>query len=265
MGKLTKDEVRTICREYVGGKNGYALAHQYGVTSQTVYYHLEKNNVARRPKSEAVRKYSLDQEIFGTITEKSSYWVGFLLADGCLSVGKRGKTVRLKLRSSDFQHLEKFRKFMDTDKPIYTGSGIRKGTECFWAKVVISSEKVFNDLLRYGLSPRKSLNRELIIHKLENNRHFWRGMVDGDGSLGIYGKRKNPRLSLYSGSSKLLQQFLDFLPENIARNGIYFSSNIFSIDYGCAPAKKIISLLYSDCSIYLDRKMKIAQEVMLHG
>lgn len=263
------DEIKClVCQKYKDGESGHQVAKEFGISTGYVYTILKLGGVPSRSLSEANRKYSLDQSVFSNITEESSYWIGFLLADGCLGLQGGGavKIIQVALKHSDKGHLEKLRVFLGTDHPIYEHWGICNNKPYQSARLTINSKRIFDDLVYYGLKPRKSLDRNIKIKGLENDRHFWRGMVDGDGSIGIYkyGKYKYPSFGLCAGSQKLLRQFLDFLPFTMIKN-VHPHKNIFRVEYAGSNAKKVISYLYSDCSIYLDRKMNIAQEVMAYG
>jgi len=54
-----------------------------------------------------MRKYTLNEEFFDELNEKSVYWLGFLYADGCVRKRKSSE-LRLKLKKEDKSHIEKF-------------------------------------------------------------------------------------------------------------------------------------------------------------
>src|SRR5271166_7037406 len=58
----------------------------------------------------------LNHSIFETIdSEEKAYWLGFLLADGSIQVRKNvQKIVKLALAIEDKEHLEKFKKFVNS-------------------------------------------------------------------------------------------------------------------------------------------------------
>lgn len=66
------------------------------------------------------RLYSLDENYFNSIdSEDKAYWLGFIFADGCISVSEgieRIFSIRLSVR--DIMHLEKFKVYIKTNKPI---------------------------------------------------------------------------------------------------------------------------------------------------
>jgi hypothetical protein len=65
-----------------------------------------------------------------------------------------------------------------------------------------------NALAKYGFVPRKCFNAE-IKDGIENDRHVWRGVIDGDGSLGIHVRkdsgRRVPYINITGGKTVCLQ------------------------------------------------------------
>jgi hypothetical protein len=90
---------------------------------------------------------------------------------------------------------------------------------------------------------------------------FWRGVVDGDGSLGILA-------SGYAyfglvGSRRLLEAFLLFLKNNDlgARMTIRPDKTIFQIATAGYIAEKIVAFLYESATVALDRKAAAAAKI----
>lgn len=56
-----------------------------------------------------MRKYNFNEHFFDGLNEQSSYWLGFLYADGYVRMkdGKSGE-LKIKLKDTDKSHIEKF-------------------------------------------------------------------------------------------------------------------------------------------------------------
>jgi len=69
-----------------------------------------------------MRKYNFNEHFFDVLNEKSTYWLGFLYADGYVRLkdGKSGE-LKLKLKDTDKNHIEKFLNHLDCEKPIKCG------------------------------------------------------------------------------------------------------------------------------------------------
>ena len=242
-----------IIAMYTSGMSVHKIADLTPFNHDTIHNRLKEWDVKlRRPAHLA--KYSVRHDAFsGALGEYGEYFLGFLAADGCVS--KQKGQFSTILVSKDMDILEKFREFVnpDKDKPIYDN---KDGTFTFQ----ITSEQIGNDLIRYGITPRKSLSIEISDYTLLSSRHFWRGYVDGDGSLSA-----DPTyVGLFSGCKNIIDSFLDFLEtNNIDRNSVYLIQNKY---YSCRYAGKrslpVIELLYKNADVYLNRKYEIAKVVM---
>lgn len=68
---------------------------------------------------EEARKYKVNEDIFKTIdTGEKAYWLGFLYADGSVTFENGRYVLELGLKAEDVNHLEKFKRFIDTDAKI---------------------------------------------------------------------------------------------------------------------------------------------------
>lgn len=117
----------------------------------------------------------------------------------------------------------------------------------------------------YPLEDKTNLARPPIVPYDENC--FWRGVIDGDGSLGIKDSSKTPFLSLTTKSEDLKNSFCNFLYNtnnrkyNPNRNK---RDNIYNIGCNGTSAKKVIDKLFfsiQEGDIYLDRKYQKMKEV----
>lgn len=215
------------------------------------------------------RIYSLNENIFDKInTPETAYWFGFILADGCISKTKNGynKTIQIKLKADDSHHLEKFNKFVDTNKPlsfITSKSNNKVKVEVKAVQQIISSGKMVDDLLKNGCfyNKSKTLLYPFINKELEN--HFIRGLLDGDGSLYIVkGKKANHKNNLginYIGTLSMVSGFknaLSFLncgniyQEKRSENCYYFTA-VLNEDKSYLLYNYLYGLNYYP---YLDRK-----------
>lgn len=188
------------------------------------------------------RGFTLNESVFETITDDSAYWLGFLLADGNVSEN----TITLNLKTGDTEHLEKFRTFMGGNQTISVKKDIRMSGYAF------GSIKVAKDLAGWGIVPNKSLIAK--PHKdLINNRHFWRGMIDGDGTL--YKDRNGLGLC---GTEAVCQGFLDFAKTIISTKAHVrkCKANLWNIGISCGRSYNVGLLieLYENAPTYLTRK-----------
>jgi len=264
--KLTAKEYGEIRDLYISGINGREIARRYSLGSAEPYRILRRFNVKSRGPSEARRKLPLDETAFDKIAEESAYWVGFLMADG--SVKRKGGSYQicLGLAIKDKKHVEKFKKFLKCGHKIrlhhYTKSRFPNSTPS--VSLVIQSRKLADALAKYGVVPNKTFIAKA-KGGMERNRHFWRGVIDGDGHLDLRVIYKKPVAFInLVGAKPLLLQFLKFahrlLPECAVK--IISKQKSFSVSFISSAAWELTRELYNDCSIALERKLKTAQDIL---
>lgn len=183
-------------------------------------------------------------------SEEKAYWLGFLYADGAIS--SSDNTIELSLQSKDIHHLEKFRDNLGflKDKHIFQDE-----TRC---RFMFKNKHLKQSLINLGCSPQKSLTLCFPTEEqvpTEFLFDFIRGYVDGDGSvmigqnhLGVYNK---PRLSILG-----TENFLMALIEKTGWRAVKLQhpSKAYAVEWGGFYVMKYLNQLYSNASIYLDRK-----------
>lgn len=258
MSKVTKDDVALFVSQYKNGKTMSDIALAYGCNRSTVKYWLEREGIDFRSTSDLARSASghyLDEHVFDAVNFESSYWVGFLMADGAI----HKNTVALCLNNQDSWHLEKFRHFMSgTQKIIEIGS-----TES--VRYAFDSAYVVAKLAEYGVCQRKS-HTAAAPDCMIDNRHFWRGVVDGDGYLATASHRgkMQARFELV-GTRTICLQFSDYVRRNIIAHGaaVRQRKTIYGIAFSGRTAQAVVDHLYNSATIALDRKATISYEISL--
>jgi transposase-like protein len=260
--RISQEVEAQIIRLYDEGKSACQIEKQLGVGSTTVYRIRKRSGLRSRTQQVAQRKNTLDHSCFSVLTEQSLYWAGYLMADGCVYKNM----VVLGAKESDSEHLHRFLAFAGSNATITRScpNGYPQ------LQVRVYSDKIASDLAKLGVVPRKSLTAKA-PRRIAARLEFWRGVVDGDGSLNIYPDRRRtpprraPRLSLV-GSQFLLEQFRTFL----ARNGVKSTAKVrskkphnhFAFDLEGSAAVLAVRLLYADSSLHLPRKYARAQKIL---
>ena len=212
--------------------------------------------------------YPLREDAFADpLTSDAAYWVGFLMADGNVQHPSIGAPrVRLCLSERDEDHVRRFRQFLDAHTQVQHEG--KAGRSRGFVRVHASSHQLIYDLERHGVVPKKT--RRTAAGPLKFNRDFWRGVLDGDGCLGIYwnrdpryraGGRWAARLNL-AGNEQLLADFLTFVrairPHNIH---VTAGHHVQQVQLSSATARVVVRSLYEGASTYLPRKMTLARRI----
>src|SRR3954451_2870481 len=151
--------------------------------AQRVHISTVRAILRRRGRADLIRPISEhppNPDAFRRVTPTSAYWVGFLMADG-----SRGKdqTIRLKLRLSDRGHLEQFTGFLGCPQRRLFEGGDGRGNRTIG--VHLRSAALSEDLERWGIVRRKSLDGCRAHPALECSGAFWRGVLDRLTAAGI--------------------------------------------------------------------------------
>jgi len=188
------------------------------------------------------------------LPSESAYWIGFLFADGYLHQGRHGaKRVCLRLKASDATHIEKFVRYIESNSRIYLYDDNT-------ASVQIASDDLADLMIGHGVVFRKSMTVSAPEY-LRYDRDFWRGVVDGDGCIGV----PKRRVDLVSGSQVLLDQYADFVEYKLGfRPNVHYrkDSRTKSVSISHLRGEALIRVLYSGASVYLDRKYGRAMQAL---
>ena len=215
-------------------------------------------------------KYEKDENYFEKIdTEEKAYILGFLATDGCIGKSGSSKRIKITLNYKDYELLNRIAKEFKSEIPIREyniSTKLPQGTFCNSrvCEINICSNKICEDLEKYGIHQNKTYNMLINLELIPNNliRHFVRGVIDGDGSFGIYCNDNLTKISYdafrLTGNKYFLEQIKNIMEMSIPGlilkekengNGIselYLNSKTYFID--------IQNYLYNDSCFYLKRK-----------
>ena len=257
--KLTDNERRRAVALYRSGETCQEIAGPLGVTSGAIEYWLKKAGQDRRTPADWLRKYSLNEHAFDVLSPEALYWLGFIYADGCIVNTPRKQCVRVEVQWRDREHLDRLLGFVGSNMQYYASErrGKRYGT------IVLNSRRLVSVLLGCGIHPRKTFRSCKLQEALATSRHFWRGMVDGDGSLTYQPDRNAFRMYLLANTEEILQfqaYVLRLAPwfrgNPSRRDGIY---RLPVIGYAAAA---VLEELYRGDGPALPRKAEAAQAIV---
>ncbi|TAN42510.1 MAG: hypothetical protein EPN22_12115 [Nitrospirae bacterium] len=221
------------------------IAKECGCTRQLVYLRMKWYEIPLRNKSSArnlalnsdklffereqsdgnkkdvvLMKQEINEGFFKVWTPAMAYVLGVIYTDGNMNIIKsqsRNFVYRVTVYQKEPELLEKVLflmkcKTLIIKNPRRIYNGVVAGEGCFFH---LNSETLFNDLLKLGVTPNKSLTMEFPTMPSEMERHFIRGCWDGDGSVFF----NNGKLcaSYVSGA----ESFIQGVAEKLFKIGIY--------------------------------------------
>lgn len=169
------------------------------------------------------RLYEVNHNYFEIInSQKKAYWLGWLITDGYIRSDSR--RIVLKLAAKDIDVLEDLKHDLQADYPInyerprktiYKGIRVN-GTGAYY--LAMTSEKMKNDLAKYGVIPNKTYICKF-PHNLKEEYYpgFVAGAISGDGSISIY-KKKNALAGNIVGTKELIESMKKILVTNTRYN-----------------------------------------------
>ena len=255
----SKEEDKILAKHFIWAPKNYILDLLPNRTWQGI---LQRGIKALNLNRESQDRYSVNYRFFEEWTPESAYIFGFIASDGHLfyESGKANKNaLQFEIANYDKDILEKIKAIMEYEGPICN-------TKRDTVKLQMSNKKIIKDLIEKGI-PIKNKTFDLKYPETlpeELDRHFIRGLLDGDGS--IY--KKDDRMTIqFLGTEDLLISIKSKIKFNLDSISIYDRSKVkggakvYSFQIANKKSYEIAKWLYKDSAIHLDRKYKKAIEL----
>ena len=205
-------------------------------------------------------------------TPEKAYWLGFITADGMVT-GFRSGSLRLviKLARKDRAHLEILHRALQAKRDIRDteewskppGTDERKKRPAFVLDVC--SPQLVNALVSHGITARKTDTVEPWNGPAHLMRHYWRGVIDGDGTIGTYDGEAKLGLC---GSQALVEAFLEWAKSVCGttanpRQGKQGNRRYWLLSVGGNQRlPKLLFALYTGAAVALARKKAEADHIV---
>jgi len=179
------------------------LKNNYGIKEINEYKSLLKNrsinSISHKAKTLSLTsnkrfrnkyKYEINHNYFSQIDKFNSYWAGFIAADG--HIKKDSSCLSIKLSSLDIEHLNQFKKDIETNSPIFIKKGKSFDKDVEFCEINLYSRFIVKDIYRnFKIENNKtfSITFPNFNNDMDSKLSFICGLIDGDGSISITGNK----------------------------------------------------------------------------
>lgn len=265
-------------------------AKQYGLSEKTLAGRInagwDEKDLFNTP-GQWKRKPKFNENYFDEINdEHKAYWLGFIWADGYISIRNRDDRIsyefKLSIKQDDWEHLVKFNSDLNGKYTVKFYNQQTSFGEYTEARLLITNQhfgKVLSE--KYGIVPHRS-DCSKILQSIPEYliKHFIRGLVDADGSFTHYtisGRcQEYDKFSLSIGTNEdILRKIESYLiNNNLINDGsrkVYQRHDGKDGEYktlqlsGRIQVVDVLNHIYKDATIYLNRKYKKYLDVVRSG
>jgi hypothetical protein len=201
---------RAVIERYVAGDRVADIAAEHGISTSRVRRIAARAGVP--PRSEWRRRYPIDETAFRQPSAIGWWLIGLLAADGSVHAAEQRVSLCQTMEDADVLHA--FYEYVGCPGRPITMLNLSEAVRTRQlprrpaGEARIFSKHIVAALATHGVVPRKSATMKL---GAEASRQcaVWLGLLDGDGSVGIYREGRAPKLA-YFGTRALMNQCEEF-------------------------------------------------------
>lgn len=256
-------DIEKVVEDYQLGMSLAKVAQVNNVNVHQVLKALQKSKVPTRSNRENSRRTTINHASLDKLNPTTAYWLGVVAADGHVAKYKHssGQVVLTQKSSKEnYEWITQFAKDFGSDQlpKEYTSSGY---ASVKYLRIVLKSDKLFDNFCRYGVVPKKSLilKPPTIDRKLFS--HWVRGYFDGDGTASI--RKSGSHYLGFCGTEEVLEWVEGLLPATkIAWGQRNQGKNNFDLRiYRKQDVMKTIDYLYDGANRWLPRKKERCYDI----
>lgn len=252
-----KERDQFILDEHQSGRTGDSIAEDVAIGPAMVHRIIKDAGISR-PVS--YRKYDVNEDFFSHIDdERSAYVLGLLTADGCV----QENWVSIELHERDAYLVKLVREALGSTHPLVRTDGRNS------VMLQVSSRALVQGAMDIGLMPRKSGWEEYIEVVPELERHYIRGLFDGDGHVSFRPEHSGAHEWNLLSSRKVMEGVRAFFEdqgiEGAKTKDHYSDGLMYLVYYRRESIKRIYKALYEGAEHYMMRKRDIFEEIRSHG
>ena len=251
--KFSKEKEENIIKMYKRGKTKIEKAKCYNTYNTSIRRVLKRYNILIRGNDKVQRKCKHNP--FKRNDEKSDYFLGLLLTDGCISsnITKNSNSISLALNERDGYIMEEYRNFISSNLSI--SKIYQQINNSYMYQVSFTNTEVENWLRRKGNFNNKSYECKIYT---PINWNILRGIFDGYG--GFHFNSGHLDFFICGKSLVFINQIKYFLEKNgfkpllKERVNSLGNSLYYIYIYKIKEVIKLGELMYNNAHIFLKRK-----------
>lgn len=260
------DRDEAIVESYRAGEPVARIASQYAVSRPYVRRVAARAGVP--PRQGWRRRYPLDETAFDLPTPVGWWLIGLLAADGSIHAPENRISLCQSMKDADV--LYAFYEYLGCpERPLTMLNLSDEARATQWPRRAAAEARVFSSRLvkalgRHGVVPRKTASMRL-SEQASRRAAVWLGVLDGDGSVGIYRSGRAPRLC-FAGTQALMDQCERFWRRELAIEGPQptarpHAKGIWTFTLGYAKAELAAGVLIGASPISMRRKRALLAQI----
>lgn len=251
--KFSKEKEQSIIDDYQMGLNTVEIAKKWNTYNTSIRRVLLRNGITPRTIKEVNSR--IKENPFKLGDEKSEYFLGLLLTDGCINHRKDTNSVCISLGLKDKEMVEKFRNFACPRNKV--SIILQKKYNTYMFSTSVRSDIIAEWLEQQGNFHNKSYYCDIYI---PITSHILRGIFDGDGYWHTTNKGNTKSWGVCGKSLIFMQKIQSYLNEvgiksylskrkKTNDSFLYYLEITKTID-----VLRVCNLMYNEAHIFLQRK-----------
>lgn len=206
---------------------------------------------------------------------EKAYWLGFIYTDGYIT--EKTNRFGIELNIKDISHLQNFLDCLESNQKIKTRIRENKfdSKEQDYLEscsFTINNKKIHESLFKLGVFPNKSKIIEFPSENILDKKYqldFIRGLIDGDGSIGLFNTsngHKKPHISLVSASESFINKTKEILSDYGININITNNKSLFRLmSEKQETVLKLLELIYKNSNKQTRLKRKFQQYIKIYN
>lgn len=216
-------------------------------------------------------KYNYNSNVFFKEDHISYYLLGLYITDGNIYCGKKNTQYCSEIKLIDHDMISIIRDLICPSKPIEKVPN----SNCY--RFRIHNKNIINWFISKGCTPNKTKTVNFPTIPIKYLSDFLRGLVDGDGSIGLYNnvamlRFDSASVSLIQGASQALNQLgisnkitkTKWINSTLNGKKIQSTTQMYRISIAGANCFHALRLLYHNANLAIPRKLHTYYKIIEH-